>query len=363
MRRAICAPCGWRDGRPPTRSTTSRSRCSAIARGAAPRLCRRHPGRDLLVVPVVGDAPFTDGWVSPLNEAVYPSRPPARPADGRRGRRSSATASSNDPTATRRVLRPCSRGLHQSRARRRALRRCLVGPRRPRPQPARSAGRPPREPDRQRGVRRRRGRDARRLPNVGDPRASAVAAASQPSLHVTTVSEWAAGEQQLPGGGPCPMSRSTASAAGREDGRPSGTRFGALVHAVLAGVALDAERHCGDAARTQARLLGAGPKIAAAGRRVTRVLASPWIRRAAASGECRREVPLTISDSEDEMIEGVADLVFEEAGAWVVVEFKTDVEIGRPGLERYRRQVELTRRPSPAPPAEAPAACCSEFDG
>ena len=29
--------------------------------------------RDLLVVPVVGDAPFTDGWVSPLNEAIYPS--------------------------------------------------------------------------------------------------------------------------------------------------------------------------------------------------------------------------------------------------------------------------------------------------
>ena len=29
--------------------------------------------RDLLVVPVVGDGPFTDGWVSPLNEAVYPA--------------------------------------------------------------------------------------------------------------------------------------------------------------------------------------------------------------------------------------------------------------------------------------------------
>ena len=46
-----------------------------------------------------------------------------------------------------------------------------------------------------------------------------------------------------------------------------------------------------------------------------------------------------MSDTAEETIEGVADLVFEEAGEWVVVEFKTDVEIGRVGLERYRRQV------------------------
>ena len=28
--------------------------------------------RDLLVVPAVGDGPFTDGWASPLNDAIYP---------------------------------------------------------------------------------------------------------------------------------------------------------------------------------------------------------------------------------------------------------------------------------------------------
>ena len=56
---------------------------------------------------------------------------------------------------------------------------------------------------------------------------------------------------------------------------------------------------------------------------------------------CRRELPLTLSDGENGIIEGVADLVFDEAGAWVVVEFKTDVEIGRLGLDRYRRQVGL----------------------
>ena len=31
--------------------------------------------RDLLVVPAVGDEPFPDeGWLSPLNKAIYPSR-------------------------------------------------------------------------------------------------------------------------------------------------------------------------------------------------------------------------------------------------------------------------------------------------
>jgi ATP-dependent helicase/nuclease subunit A len=39
------------------------------------------------------------------------------------------------------------------------------------------------------------------------------------------------------------------------------------------------------------------------------------------------------------VVEGVADLVYEDDGRWVVVDFKTDVEIGRQGLERYRRQV------------------------
>ena len=28
--------------------------------------------RDLLVVPAVGDQPYTDGWISPLNDVIYP---------------------------------------------------------------------------------------------------------------------------------------------------------------------------------------------------------------------------------------------------------------------------------------------------
>jgi ATP-dependent exoDNAse (exonuclease V) beta subunit len=69
------------------------------------------------------------------------------------------------------------------------------------------------------------------------------------------------------------------------------------------------------------------------------VLKSAVISRAAASTDCRREVPVTMSDGNGIVVEGVADLVFLESGRFVVVEFKTDVEIGREGLARYRRQV------------------------
>ena len=42
----------------------------------------------------------------------------------------------------------------------------------------------------------------------------------------------------------------------------------------------------------------------------------------------------------DELVEGVLDLAFEEAGRWMVIDFKTDAELAGE-LQRYRRQVAL----------------------
>jgi ATP-dependent helicase/nuclease subunit A len=39
------------------------------------------------------------------------------------------------------------------------------------------------------------------------------------------------------------------------------------------------------------------------------------------------------------LIEGVVDLAFEEAGEWIVVDYKTDREVAQSGEDRYRRQV------------------------
>ncbi len=296
-------------------------------------------------MPVVGDAPFTDGWVSPLNEAIYPSvqrrHDPETGAAWPSFKRDTVLERPNGDPARAETVQP---GLH----------RFKEGTDEPYgvvwwdPAVLALDQRAPM------GVRHENliGKGASRA--VVDEtlevyrtwetgRASAIAAASQPSLVVTTASEWAAGDRELPDRVPLPEVAVHDVGEGVEDGRPSGPRFGALVHAVLAGVALDADATAVETtARTQARLLGAtADDELAAVEAARRVLASAWIGRAAASDVCRRELPLTLSDGDNGIIEGVADLVFEDAGAWVVVEFKTDVEIGRLGLEKYRRQVGL----------------------
>jgi ATP-dependent helicase/nuclease subunit A len=125
--------------------------------------------------------------------------------------------------------------------------------------------------------------------------------------------------------------------------RPSGARFGALVHAVLAVAQLDVERRqIEPTVVLQARILGATTEeSAAAVAAVKAALKHPLMERARAAqaaGKCRRETPITLREENGDLIEGVVDLAFEENGTWTVVDFKTDVELsGR--LDSYRRQV------------------------
>jgi len=161
--------------------------------------------------------------------------------------------------------------------------------------------------------------------------------ASTPSVRVLTATEHAAS------GGP-DAEVTVETATGREPG-PHGKRFGSLVHAVLATVDLGFEpRDVERAAALQGRLLGAtADEVSAAVATVTRALAHPLLRRAAAAarrGRCRRETPVGVR-IDDVLVEGVVDVAFvEDDAGWTVVDFKTDVELaGR--LEEYRRQVGL----------------------
>jgi ATP-dependent helicase/nuclease subunit A len=131
----------------------------------------------------------------------------------------------------------------------------------------------------------------------------------------------------------------------RAASRPAGPRFGALVHAVLASVALDGDLNViRRLAAIHGRVLGAPEEeIAAAAEAVRTALAHAVFadaRRAAQGGRCRREVPVAWRDPDGLLIEGVVDLAFEQSEGWTVVDFKTDEEF-RGNETAYRRQVAM----------------------
>jgi ATP-dependent exoDNAse (exonuclease V) beta subunit len=130
--------------------------------------------------------------------------------------------------------------------------------------------------------------------------------------------------------------------------RPRGRRFGTLIHALLAVAGLDDDRAAiATHASVQARLLGASEAEREVAIEVSvAALAHPLLRRAAAAARqrrCRREAAIVIRLEDGMLLEGIVDLAFEEDGAWMVLDFKTDGELaGR--LESYKRQVALYAR-------------------
>ena len=127
--------------------------------------------------------------------------------------------------------------------------------------------------------------------------------------------------------------------------KPGGRRFGALVHAILAVVPLDAApEQTAESAEVQARILGAPPdELEAAKRIVQDVLSHPLLQRARdawRAGRCRREMPMTWVEPGGVLVEGVLDLAFEDQDGWTVLDFKTDRELGT-AEEQYRRQVRI----------------------
>jgi ATP-dependent exoDNAse (exonuclease V) beta subunit len=172
-------------------------------------------------------------------------------------------------------------------------------------------------------------------------RQQALEGGSEGSVSVQTVTQWAktAGEaapdSKLP-----PVEIVELPRAAK---RPSGRRFGALVHAVLASVPLDSDLGVIQRLATiHGRILGAPQEeIDSASETVHTALAHPLLnhaRNAAQRGRCRREVPIAWRDTNGSLIEGVIDLAFEEAKGWTVIDFKTDEEF-RGNEPAYRRQV------------------------
>jgi ATP-dependent exoDNAse (exonuclease V) beta subunit len=301
--------------------------------------------REILVVPIVGDPPGDekDGWTSPLDDVVTPrSRRTPQPAPG--------CPPFGDDTVLERpakarpsgpAIKP---GLHAPIAGEHEVvvwcpkslplgREDDAGLRQDRILRADASGKSTAAKD---GVEAHaRWKDARDV---------ALASASVPSVVVRTPTDLkeaagaaAAGEDTSPA--PEVPIQETTAARGL---RPSGKRFGVLVHAVLAAVPLDADAEAvADVARVQARIVGIGPEEEAAARDAAlAALAHPLLARARAADRVVREAPMILREEDGALLEGVVDLAFHEAGAgWTVIDFKTDVDLA-PRQAGYARQVD-----------------------
>jgi ATP-dependent exoDNAse (exonuclease V) beta subunit len=293
--------------------------------------------RDLLVVPVIGDEPWDGGWLDPLMSALYPSvdvrQLPQRGAGCPVPKsKDSLIERPDDRQQDARTVAP---GLHAFDG----FNVLWCDPRWLAPLELRPTF----------GVRRQEvivkevKRDVvdQRRAAYDRWRASREAARSSgcvPSLSVATAR--GAADRDVVGGDDV-----TLLALGRSD-RAGGPVFGALVHALLADVPLDAPTEViAELAGWHGRALGlVDSDIAEASLLVRNTLAHTFfdrVRAAAAAGRCRRETPVTVTSTDGTIIEGVVDLAFEEDGRWVVVDYKTDRELAAAGEARYRRQVAL----------------------
>ncbi|HXG87341.1 MAG TPA: UvrD-helicase domain-containing protein [Vicinamibacterales bacterium] len=305
--------------------------------------------RDLLVVPAVGDGPFNEGWLRPLNTALYPPidqrqspiaaagvpvfrgkdtvliRPDGQMPDASTVRPGTYEITDTATGAHFNVVwwDPLLLDTHAEDPR--GLRRDDLIARDAHPQEVAA--------------------DRARYERWRANKADLQQRAAKPSLAIVTATEWI-----KEGGGVGSGAHGDASAVVIEDAavvgpRPSGRRFGVLVHGLLAAVPLDASASAiHELAVLHARVLGApDDERDAAAAVVERTLRHPVIERAraavAAGRSCRREAPISIM-RDGTLIDGQLDLAFETAEGWTVVDFKTDAELGA-AEEAYRRQIGL----------------------
>ena len=121
----------------------------------------------------------------------------------------------------------------------------------------------------------------------------------------------------------------------------AGTSIGRAVHAVLQVVDLETGTGLEDIAKAQAAAEGVPGRADDIARLVRRALDSPLVKRALDSKRWWREAPVA-GPVGDGIVEGFIDLLFEEEGGFVIVDYKTDAlrsddEIEQ-AMARYRLQ-------------------------
>ena len=132
--------------------------------------------------------------------------------------------------------------------------------------------------------------------------------------------------------------------------RPSGKRFGTIVHALLATMPLDAKPgDIDELAALHAKLFAAPDEERdGAAAIVRKLLTHPRLESARAAQKAGRrvwrEAPVSLrlddEDGQTRLVDGQVDLAYETDSGWVVVDFKTDIEIAS-AQDAYKQQVAL----------------------
>ncbi|HJU42378.1 MAG TPA: UvrD-helicase domain-containing protein [Vicinamibacterales bacterium] len=308
--------------------------------------------RDVLVVPAVGDGPYNKGWIRPLNRALYPPRSQwqspetARGVPLFKGKQTIMPDARADGQPVDETVRP---GTYH-----------FIDP---------GSGESysvvwwdPRElegtSDDARGVRREDliSKDAKAADIAADRRRydewrERLKATQQTgrtaSMQIATATEI------TKDAGPVQPAANVLveDAAQLAAPRPSGKRFGTLVHALLATLPLDAEPSAAaDLAALYAKLFAApdAERDAAAAIGATLVKHARWRAAKAAADAGRRvwrEAPVSLRVQQEPgapitIVDGQVDLAYETDAGWVVVDFKTDIEIVS-AQDAYKQQVAL----------------------
>ncbi len=310
-----CAPRELADNEP-QESVREQAEGIRVAYVAATR------ARDLLVIPAIGDEPF-EGWLRPLNKAIYPTR-----ADWRR----SSKAPSSCPQFG--LATVVERPLEYDRQEEFSVKPGLVRPEHGTHEviwwdPSKlelnvTAGV---------GMRQEKilaedgGATLATYREWQRERDALIAAGSQPQYRILLASQ----TSEQPPGDPISV---TIERVAKAEGRPGGRRFGTLMHAVLRDIPFGAPEQNRDTISQlvvlHARSIGAtAEEIAAANKSVEALLAHPLIARAQRAQRLHREYPVTLpldGGALGTIVEGVIDLAFVEDGAWTIVDFKTDAD-------------------------------------
>ena len=268
--------------------------------------------KDLLVVPAVGDAPF-DGWVGPLNSALYPPHALWRKSEDAPGCPQFTGESS--------VL---ERPMHMMNEREPSVRPGLHNGNVVWWDPLALKLKPP-DPI---GLRQediltptqpaaRESEDA--YARWKFERAAALDQGAVPSVEIVLAS----GAGDAP---PADIAEPHIDQIASSETRPYGPRFGTLVHAILRQVrAVDQIEHWAMIAGAQ--LQAPVNEIAAAVESARAAFEHPLMVRSRHSAEVYREMPVTLRVDETRVFEGVIDLAFVDAGRWVIVDFKTTQDL------------------------------------